>query len=138
MEGLANFEVCDIDLDDLGKVFWKAANFYLANTLLKKTAVGLDAICLTDGLNRNLSCDFLRHGNSLKINMKDLATNRVMLNLLDKGKLVFSGLAILDFEIDKNVLTNRVGKENLQIPVADFEVFRGLARAVNNGGNRSA
>ena len=106
--------------------------------MLKKTAVGLDAICLTDGLNRNLSCDFLRHGNSLKINMKDLATNRVMLNLFDKGKLVFSGLAILDFEIDKNVLTNRVGKENLQIPVADFEVFRGLARAVNNGGNRSA
>jgi hypothetical protein len=75
----------------------------------------------------------------LEIDMQDIAADGVVLDFLDKGELaVFLG-AVLDFEFDKDVLTDGVGEERFKIAVGGWngptgaDAFDGIATTFDAG-----
>jgi hypothetical protein len=49
--------------------------------------------------------------------MQNLVAERVALHFLDERKLVGFVRAVLDFQINENVLTDRMGEEDFQFAV---------------------
>jgi hypothetical protein len=138
VDGAADAECGDIDREELGKVLREAADLDGADALLEQAAEIFHSIGLAGGLDRHIGGDLLGGGDSLEIDMEDVAGDGVVLDLLDERKLGGFFGAILDLEFDEDVFADGVGEEGFEFATGDFEIRRGAFPAVNDGGDGTA
>ena len=76
--------------------------------MLQQTAEIFHTIGLPNWLDRDFSMQHLICGHLKKIDMKDISTNRMVLHLLNEGKL--AGIAALagDLKLDEDIFTHCV------------------------------
>jgi hypothetical protein len=138
VEGFADLERRDIDMDDFGEVLREAADGNGADALLEEAAAVFNSIGFADGLDGDFGVDFLGHGDGLEIDMEDIPAEGVVLDLLDEGELVRDLRAVVDFEVDEDVFANGVGEDGLEVAEGDFEVRGCGAGAVDDGRDGAA
>ena len=138
VNGVADFEGADIDLDDLGKILREALNGNRAHALLEEAAKVFNAVGFAKRLDGDIRRDFFCHRNRLEVHMQNLAAERVALHFLNERELARFIRAVLDFQIDEDVFSNCVGEEDFQFAVRNFEICRRRVVTVDDGWDGSA
>ena len=138
VNGVADFEGADIDLDDLGKILREALNGNRAHALLEEAAKVFHAVRFAERLDGDVGRNFFCHRHCLEIHMQNLVAERVALHFLDERELAGFVRAVLDFQIDEDVFSNGVGEEDFQFAVRDFEICRRRVVTVDDGWDGSA
>ena len=110
MDGVADIERGDIKADDLGQILGQTLDFDGVHVDFEETAGVLDARSFAKGLDRNLGVQFLVGAHRMKIDVQHIAPDGVALHFLDQRKAVGRGAAVLDLEIDEDVLAGRTGE----------------------------
>jgi hypothetical protein len=80
----------------------------------------------------------LVHGDLEEVDVEDVAANRVVLDLLDQGKLVGDVAPLGNDELDEDVLADRMGQKRRDFALLDLEVGRLVLVSVNDGGYEAA
>ena len=131
MDGLAEFEMADINDNLLRQILGQAADFELEQHVFEHAAAGLHAGGFADGFHRHLDGDLFILGHFMKIHVQDLAVERVMLDFLDEREALGAGV-IFHGQIHQQIFRSGMVDEVADFLRVDFEVLRlGLA-AVND------
>ena len=103
MNGIANVQLRNVHCDPVGQVAGKTFNCQRTQALLQQSAEGLRANGRAERFQRHLSLNQLIHGDGVKVDVTNLATDRRVLHFLHKRRAALAVAA--NFELDQDVFS---------------------------------
>ena len=128
---IPNVEGRNVDADDVRKIPRQTFDGEGAQALLQQAAHVLDAVRHPLWLERHIGFDYFVLRNGVKVDVKDGASERRVLDFLDQGQLCFPG----DFQFHQNVFTGSVAEERVDVALGNLERFRFVFRSVHHRGH---
>ncbi len=103
IDRIADLHVGDVDRQLLGDLCRQTLDLHLPNDVFQRPAFLLDTYGFSNGFYGHRNSDLLRQGYLVKIHMKDIAGDRVILDLLDQYRPLFVFFAAGDLQGDHHV-----------------------------------